>query len=325
MRWIKQVVLFLVLTVSLSACELPQVNQQQSDADIATRVSEVLATIPGFEFKPSPTFDETNPTPTQRATPAAVMLTATAGNFHSMSTVTASPTLPPTLTVTATVTITPTVTLTPTSTISPDDPRSQLGPPSGKDDMTDGLAWGWGLEYNQFTAVDFTETGMILTGMTKSAGWRLPVTETTRNMLIEAEVNSGNCRAKDSYGIIFRVPVFQEADRGYLLSFSCDGAYKLWKWDGKAALGRKAEVLIDWTSSPLINAGKYQNNRIGIWTVEDKFLIYANGTLINEFLAAEDDAYPEGSFGIFIAPNVTVPYTIEFLEMNYWLDVKPKQ
>lgn len=323
MRWLNQLLLLLTLALFMTGCSRISFDQTPSDEEIATRVSEVLATLPGFEFKPSPTLYEPEPTATRQSTPDAKVMTATAGLFHSISTVTASPTLPPTLTVTATVTITPTITLTPTSTISPDDPRSKLGPADGTDTMTDGLAWNWGLDPTLYTSAAFTENGMMLTGVSKSAGWRLPVTQTAENMYIEAEVNSGNCRAKDSYGIMFRVPVFQEADRGYLLSFSCDGAYKLWKWDGKAALGRKAEILVDWTPSPFINAGKYQNNRIGVWTEGNEFLVYANGTHLNETLPVSDDTYTDGSFGIFIAPNATVPYSVEFLEINYWLDVKP--
>jgi len=325
MRRFNLLILLLTLALFLTSCSRISFDQTPSDQDMATRVSEVLTTIPGFEFKPSPTIEQPDPTTTRQSTPDVSVMTATAGLFHAISTVTASPTLPPTLTVTATVTITPTVTLTPTSTISPDDPRSKLGLAAATDTMIDGLAWSWGLDPTLYTSAAFTENGMTLTGVTKSAGWRLPVTQTAEDMYIEAEVNSGNCRAKDSYGLIFRVPVLQDADRGYLLSFSCDGAYKLWKWDGKAALGRKAEILIDWTPSTFINAGKFQNNRIGVWTVGNEFQVYANGIYLNETLPVSDATYPMGSFGIFIAPNATIPYSVEFLEMNYWLDVKPGQ
>jgi hypothetical protein len=76
---------------------------------------------------------------------------------------------------------------------------------------------------DKFLKVAFADGFMQMTGLTSLAGWRLPLITQQTNTYIELTANSGNCEGKDSYGIIYRVPVFKEPNQGYLYEVTCDG------------------------------------------------------------------------------------------------------
>ncbi len=134
-------------------------------------------------------------------------------------------------------------------------------------------------------------------------------------------VNTGECADRDSYGIMFRVPVFREADRGYLYEVSCDGYYKLWSWDGKAGENGKSTTLVWWAqpkgdAAGAINIGPDQVNRLGVKTQGDTITLYINGFLVHQI---KDDSWPAGHFGVIVNPDGSKKYTVKIDDMRYWL------
>lgn len=309
-------VLLLTGVIVLASCSiLPQ--REQSDSQLSTQVSGVLTGLP------------TNPMAyagTQTAEALALQLSATSTPQPTLeediptSTLTASPTLPPKLTASGTATLTPLPTATITATISPDEPHAKLDSPSGTDTLENATDWQWGMDPNAYTQVKIIDGAMQITGLRKATGWRLPVLDTSADMYIEAIFDSGNCRNKDSYGIMFRIPDLETNNQGYMFTIACDGTWRLWIYDGQKPLGSNIEVLVDWQENKFIDKGAGKTNRIGIWTQGSDFYFYANGVLLNKELKVSDETYADGAFGVFILPNVTVPYSMSLLEMSYWKD-----
>lgn len=135
------------------------------------------------------------------------------------------------------------------------------------------------------------------------------------NSYIELTVNSAACADKDSYGIIFRVPVFKEPTQGYLYEVTCDGYLRLWKWNGNIKPKGEAEILINWKESPDIHKGANQVNRLGVMVVGKKFTLYMNGVPQGE---ASDSSFSAGFFGTFVRSVSTPKYTVKFDEMKIW-------
>lgn len=132
---------------------------------------------------------------------------------------------------------------------------------------------------------------------------------------MEMTVKTGDCKTTDRYGLILRVPDLTQANQGYLYGFTCDGRYALRKWDGKTMTS-----LIAWTSSSAILSGPNQTNRLGIMAVGNRFILYANGTLLKE---ANDSSYTEGGFGVFIGANQTENFTVTIDQIAYWENPSP--
>jgi hypothetical protein len=127
------------------------------------------------------------------------------------------------------------------------------------------------------------------------------------NYYLEVTSEPQACSGRDRYGVIFRS---MDANTGYLFGFSCSGEYSLRKWDGK-----RATVLVDWTSSPAILSGPNQVNRLGLRVVGSQFSLYANGSLLTE---ASDASYAEGGFGLFIGGQNTQDFAVAVKEVDYW-------
>lgn len=317
----KKAILIVILVLMLAACA-PE--QEETDDQMATRVAQIL------------TEEYVAPTQTEILPPDAIQISPTPqieeeetpeGVLIISPTPTATvPSLTPTQTSTSTITPTPTATFTNTPEPSPtppdSDPRRVLGAPASTDPMNSIETWHWPAGTQEFTAIDFNDGYMELTGLKEVAGWRLPMTPAGTDMYIEMTVRTGECTGEDSYGIIFRIPVFHEADRGYLFTISCDGFYRLTKWDGKAGEAGQGWRLVDWRASPYINAGSNQVNRIGVMTYGNRFYLYANGYLLNDSFILEDndDPYHGGHFGAFVAAKNTENFTIYVDEMSYWLN-----
>ena len=301
----------------LAGCSLPGMASTPSDADMATRVAQILTSMPENQEAAS-----VSPTAViQQPTPVVITL-------PPVETSTLEPSQTPTATLesTAALTQTPTVVGTstqtplPSFTMPPGDPRQRLGTPSSTDSMDNADTWGWPLGPSEFSNMEFRDGSLVLTGLKDVSGWRLPIRPAFANLYIEMTARAGNCTGLDSYGIIFRVPVFNEADRGYLFEVSCDGRYKLWKWDGKVEPNGKATVLISWRPNPAIQPGPNQVNRLGVMSVDDRIILYANGMRLDE---VRDNAYPVGYFGVFINPDKTAYFTIAVDEMSYWENPAP--
>jgi hypothetical protein len=314
--------LFLTLfAILLSGCGI---RQDSSASDMETRIAQILT-----EEASAVSPNEVLPQPTD--TPADIQTITQSAEGPQIVIVTPTPTatIPPaTPTITPTFTQVPTETATSTSTPVPSitppasDPRLYLGAPSAVDPMDNADTWHWPTGTQEYTSIDFKDGFMEFTGLQDLAGWRLPMTASGTDVYIEMTVRTGQCSGEDNYGIIFRVPVFHEADRGYLFTISCDGRYRLTKWDGQAGTGGVGIRLVDWRSNANINAGANQTNRIGVLTVDNRFYLYANGYLLNDSFILEDtkDPYPGGYFGVFVTSRETPNFTIYVDEMSYWLN-----
>jgi hypothetical protein len=315
---ILKTVLFVMMVSVLSACTLPLTQATPpavSDEEMATRVAKILTEMPqptqGLPTAELPPLNTSEPAPTLGE---EVVETAT-------EVATAQPNQP-----TATLQPTPTSDLVPTIvvTINPaftppaDDPRSKLGSPSWTDDMDEDTFWPTGED--KYTAIDFKDGQLRLTGLTSTDGWRLAATEQLANFYLEATISTGTCAGTDRYGLMYRVPVAREANKGYLLGVSCDGKYSLREWD--ATLGSKGTMTthINWTASNAIQAGSNKMNKVGIMSVGDRMIIYINGVLVNE---VKDSTFDQGSFGLFIGARETTNFTISVDEVSYWRNPTP--
>ncbi|MBE0687793.1 MAG: DUF1080 domain-containing protein [Anaerolineaceae bacterium] len=315
---ILKTVLFIMILSVLSACTLPLTQATPpavSDEEMATRVAKILTEMPqptqGLPTAELPPLDTPDSGPTLTA---EVIETATlaATTQPDRPTATQQPA--------ATSNVVPTVVVTTMPAFTPpaNDPRTKLGSPSWTDDMDEDTYWPVGED--KYTAIDFKDGQLRLTGLTTTDGWRLAASEQLANFYLEATISTGTCAGTDRYGLMFRVPVAREANKGYLLGVSCDGKYSLREWD--ATLGSKGTMTthINWTSSDAIQAGSNKMNKVGIMAVGDRLIVYINGVMVNE---VKDSTFSEGSFGLFIGARETTNFTISVDEISYWKNPTP--
>lgn len=317
----KIVPLIVILALILTGCgSLTGGNSTVSDAEMATRVAAYLATMTTptseIEFPATPTPQPTailiTATPLVTATPVVVVDTPTATAEGEVTETSAAATE---TTTTETVTSTPEVTPTATATTSSTDPAVTLGTATGSDSMDSASNWTWPTGADEYLKVVFSNGYMQMTGLTTYAGWRLPLVSQQVDSYIELTANSGSCEGKDSYGIIFRVPVFKNPDQGYLYEVTCDGYYRLWKWDGEASTDGLATALIPWSQSTLINSGANQTNRLGVMVKGSSYTLYMNGVALS---TAKDSSFAAGFFGAFVRSADSSGYTVNFDAMKYW-------
>ena len=307
----KLIPVLILLSLTLSACGLfspGAANTQVSDAEMSTRVAELLSTMttPTTEVvnPPTPTPTATLPPPTATvAQPTAVIATEETETAEETEVVagTATPAATATLNVRA------------------GDPVLKLGTPDDFDPFDSAEKWTWPTDEDKYLSVSFKNGYMRLMGLTNIAGWRLPLLAKQTNSYVELTVNSGECEGKDSYGIIQRVPEFKSPTQGYLYEVTCDGSLRLWKWDGNFKPGGKAVNLISWKESEDIKAGANQSNRLGLKVVGSTISIYMNGVLQGE---ASDESYASGYAGVFVHSVNTSKFIVKFDEMKIWKNPK---
>jgi hypothetical protein len=314
-----------VLVLILSACDIlggAATETPMSDAQMATRVAELLSTMttPTTEIVFPPTS-----TPTEMVTETPTSEPTATPQVEYTEIITATPGLTTTVEATSEATAAgtqateATATPTATATLSSNDPAVYLGTPTGTDPMDNATLWQWPTGEDEYLSVTFSNSKMHMTGLTTLAGWRLPLISQQTDTYIELTANSGTCTGKDSYGIIFRVPVLKAPTQGYLFEVTCDGYYRLWKWDGEAGTKGVATALVPWNSSTLITAGANQTNRLGVMVKDDTFTLYMNG---EELASATDSAFSAGFFGVFVRSAESADYTVKFDQMRYWENPK---
>ena len=318
----KKALSLLIVFLLLTGCTP---SQQVSDTDMATRVAQILTTYPTHTVDPNLA---PSPLPLEpfSTTPPLLEPSATASPLP-----THTPTEPPLPTATETPTAAPTETPagpTATQTAPPapaftapaSDPVGKLGSPTSLDPMDNATAWNWTVGPSQYTNLEFKDSAMLLTATTDISGWRLAGTESLDNVYIEMAARLEKCSGSDNYGIIFRVPVLKEADRGYLFGFTCDGRYYLKMWDGKVAPEGKMTTLISPKKNTAIQPGSLVFNRMGVMAVGNRLILYANGALLEEY---RDSTYANGYFGVFINQDNTPNMTLLVDQMSYWKNPTP--
>ena len=305
-----------------------------SDVEMQTQIAMMLTAMPTSTPPPQeptataplPTLPAETQAPTStEAAPAASPTTAAATEAtaptQSASTATQQP---PTATVLPTQAANPTATQAAAPIFTPpaNDPRSRLGAATSTDPMDNARAWVWPTGTDTFTSGDFSGGSYVLTANSGTDGWRManPVGRDFGNIYLDATIRTGTCQGSDHYGLILRVPVIREPDQGYLYGFTCDGRYSLRRWDGEAGPKGDMEWLVNWTASNAISSGSNQVNRLGIFAVGNRLILYANGALLTE---VTDSTFPNGYFGVFVGSDETTNLTIQVDEMAYWENPQP--
>ncbi len=125
---------------------------------------------------------------------------------------------------------------------------------------------------------------------------------------LEITARTGDqCSGIDRYGLIFRAP---DPTQGYIFEFSCDGRFRLYKWDGE----NYTEVQ-GWKSSSLILSGPNKENRLGVMTDGNDVKLFANGKLLGEYVI---DSYPEGRFGLVVGSTNTDNFKVMVDSASFW-------
>ena len=147
--------------------------------------------------------------------------------------------------------------------------------------------------------------------------WRIQPEHHSPIRILKATFITTTCSGSDHYGIILRVPVVNAPDQGYLFGVTCDGRYSLRRWNGEIQPKGEMKRLVDLTASSAIKTGSNQTNRLGIYAVGSRLILYVNGTLLTE---VNESTYPSGFFGVFVGADVTTNLTVHVDEMSYWLN-----
>ncbi|HZW04888.1 MAG TPA: hypothetical protein VFF68_13225 [Anaerolineaceae bacterium] len=302
-----------ILVLLLAGCQglLPVAGEPTpSDDEMATRVAQILTTMPTATVEPTAAPDVQQPTTELSPTDAPADPTATL----PAPTETQAPEPTDTVEPTATA-IVPTATATATATPPAGDPKLALGNPGWVDNMDNGDYWPKGSDL--YSSIDWENGQMILQAESDIDGWRLSF-PTLKNFYLEMTMKPGDCSGSDHYGMILRVPEPSKADQGYLFGLTCDGRYSLRRWNGR--VGTKGEMvwLINWTASDAILEGSNQTNRLGLLAQNSRLVLYVNGVQVNQ---VNDDTFTaEGGFGVFVGQDETEDFTIYVDQASYWED-----
>jgi hypothetical protein len=317
----KKIFGLIIVALLLAACG-PKVTPTQSESELATKVSQILTNQPTPTSPGPAVITATASLPTVVPTKAEGGAVNTAGPTVAQTKPvnTAAPTpVPATATPAATATVAatstpkgPTATFAPTATLPAGDPRGSLGAPTWKDALSTSDNWPTDADAAGFTSVDFKDGAMLLTALKPQDGWRMTF-DKLGDFYLEMTVKTGACTGKDRYGLIFRVPVKELPDRGYLAGLSCDGKFSLRKWDGP---NNSMTGLLAWKASPAIKSGSNQTNRLGVMVKGSKISLYANGVLLGE---VSDLAYKTGYFGVFAGSVESASFQISVDEVDYWV------
>lgn len=199
------------------------------------------------------------------------------------------------------------------------DPNAAFGRPKWTDNMDGSSRSNWADQQGVLPNTDnirlsienqrFYVTGKQPGFMTWWFSWPSP-----KDFYLETTVQTGDCSGKDAYGVIMRGPAHRAGKSyGYVVAFSCDGSYQMFRIDGADPFS--STTIIDWTRSEYIITGANQRNVIGVKAEGRSWTIYANGYKIAE---ATDGTYLEGRIGVYVAPANTRNYTYRPERMMYW-------
>jgi len=292
----KKILVLGLVIVLLTGC-LPQQIEPSADTGdtIATLVAATLTAEPESKDQPGQTVIASVSTvtpdpsiPTEEGPTATMTLTATS-------------------TTTATATLTPTITLTPT--LAPEDPVLSLGIPSVKDTFDSGsIIYQYDESQSSFQ-VDDNKFILVAKKANTYETWSLSWEELT-NFYLEITGSFGDdCSGKDRYGMIFRAP---DTSEGYLISISCDGSFRLSKWESEE---EEYTTLEGWTTNEHINYGPGGVNRLGVMVKGTKITGFINGLQVFEL---NDGTFSKGRFGVLVAATDTAGFTAYLDQVVYW-------
>jgi len=271
-----------------------------------TPVQQIDTTIP-------PAVEDTAPTTSTSDSPSPTSPPTTATNIPANTPI-------PGEEQTDTATEEPTSTLDPDFTPSPTfvafSPDAAYGPPQINELFLSEDSWvgpGGSLPDNENIRIEVVDqemrvTGKLITWDTWYFSW-----PTLDEFYIEMLVDSGQCTGKDSYGLIFRGSASGTPSRGYVVTFSCDGSFRVLRIDnGDPYIFTE---LISWTSSQFIHTGPNQLNTLSVQGEGENFIIFANGQQIATFI---DDWHSTGRYGVFVNSGDTAAYTYRTQQIRVW-------
>ena len=204
------------------------------------------------------------------------------------------------------------------------DPVAVYGNPTFEDPMTGENIDDWVnpvtglLPDTDYIKISETDDKFYVTGKeTAFSTWYFTWHELS-DFYLQSTFNSGSCSGKDAYGLIVRGPQHLAGIAyGYVVAFSCDGEYWVFRLDSANPFTIKE--LVTWSKSDYIAAGSNQQNVMGIKAIGNTFTIYANGHQIADIF---DIKYETGRYGLFVMANLTPNYTFQVVKMAYW-DLAP--
>lgn len=183
-----------------------------------------------------------------------------------------------------------------------------LGNPTWRDLFDNSNSWYMLSTNNTEWEIDNGQLKMKAKNTDAAEEWGLSNRAEIKNFFLEAKFKTGEaCDGLDSYGVLVRAP---DPNKGYVFEFSCDGRYRLYKWDGENYV-----AIQEWKASSAITAGSDKPNKLGIWLKDKTIRLYANGQLLGEF---EDDLFDEGRFGLVIGADKTDDFIVYVDELSYW-------
>ena len=301
----KRVLVLSLLITLLTGCQ-PQQGSSGPSADdlISTYVAATLTAAPEGKYQPMPTIQ---PQPTDQPPDA----TAGPGDTPLPPSATLEPTFTPTLTPTSTPTFTPTATLVPT--FVPGDPVTTLGTPDFNDKFNGTTNF---YQYDNASASYQIESGkMVLTAKkannyeTWSLSWKY-----IEDFYLEATGTFGpDCSGKDRFGMVFRDPDTEDGSQGYIIAISCDGSYRLSKYE---SADDEYTVLKGWASTSYANTGPGSTNRLGVRVQGNLIAGYVNGSKV--FEVTDDTFGGEGRIGVMVAAFNTPGFTANLTRVAYW-------
>ena len=188
-----------------------------------------------------------------------------------------------------------------------------LGEPDVDDDMSvPGAHWFTMIPPDWAGWVNYTATGDgLLISVLKPGVNNYWVTSTyppLTNGYVEATFHTeDNCVRKNRYGLAVRGP---DSYEGVLFMVSCDGMYKIFRWNGGFKLLR------DWTRTTAIHTGSRQVNRIGVWMEGNELTLYINHTPVD---TVEEDLFTSGGIGIVAGAEAAGGFDVTVEEVKYWV------
>lgn len=256
--------------------------------------------------------------------PANVLGTQVSGTLTAAPTLPPSITPPPSQTPIATSTVTPTVTPVATSTstpgaspsptsppLPPDDPRTglNLSVPDYRDDFS--VAYKW-IGPNDSDATNIVDNKRLTATDLKADHyiWWSTTDQTGGDVYAEVTAAIGACSGKDSAGLAVHING-TGFDQGYALEIACDGTFRLREFITKAA----PKLILNWTAGPDIRKGPNASNRIGLLVKGSKLYVFANGKLEGR---TESSDYATGTYGLYASAESTAPLEVTFSDFALW-------
>ncbi len=196
------------------------------------------------------------------------------------------------------------------------DPNEEYGGPTLLDTFANDSNWvdsSDKLPDSDFIKLELGSEQLLVTGKPSNFDTWWLTWPSAGDQYLEMKVEIDDCNGRQAYGLLLRAPPANVEAHGYILTFSCDGAYRLRRLDGTSPYS--FEDLIAWKSDEAIRSGDDQINILGVRLIGDEITIYANGEEIGQ---VEDDTFSSGRFGLFVNAGPPGDFTFAINELSFW-------